>query len=163
MSPHDKEERYDNIQIVKMSDGTTIEGHDAVKQYLEEEAQLSREHGATLFFQVYKINLDADNIQDFHGRKLTEFKLAENFVSANDTVAAVKRKIRLLLDENPAAQPALADGDHVTFSFNGHSMKDERLFYADHFMMLPAWIQVVIHGCEFEELLERMSKLSQRR
>lgn len=38
-------------------------------------------------------------------------------------------------------------------------MQDDKLFYAEHFMMLPAWIQVHLHRGEFEEVVELAAKL----
>jgi hypothetical protein len=159
MSEDSQEKKYENVRIVKMADGTTIEGHGAVKEYIEKEEDIYREHGATINFQVYRVNLQATTIKDFQGQRLDEIKLPESFVSGDDTVAAVKDKLRQLLIDNSSTQLSPANGEHFSFSFNGRSMKDDRLFYADHFMMLPSWIQVVIHRCEFDELIDLMSKL----
>jgi hypothetical protein len=49
--------------------------------------------------------------------------------------------------------------DRISFSFSGRRMQDEKLFYADHFMMLLVWVQVLLHDCEVEELLELADKL----
>lgn len=49
----EKEQRYDHVRIVNVVDGTTLEGHDAVKNYFEQEHKLCRDHGATLNFQVF--------------------------------------------------------------------------------------------------------------
>jgi hypothetical protein len=86
------------------------------------------------------------------------------FVSGSDTVAAVKEKVRRLIAERArpgqeaGAQPDLGidEADRISFGFAGRQMQDDRLFYADHFMLLPAWVQVFLHRCgcdEFRELV----------
>ncbi len=54
---------------------------------------------------------------------------------------------------------SLADADRITLYFADDPMEDDTLFYADNFIMLPAWIQVLIHRCEPEELLRLVAKL----
>ena len=44
--------------------------------------------------------------------------------------------------------------DRVTLVFNGHPMRDDKMFFADHCMLLPVWVQVFVHRCEFEEVTE---------
>lgn len=89
------------------------------------------------------------------------------FVSGNDTVAAVKGKVRSLLEETArlrreeGAQSDLTieEADCITLYFNGHPMQDDTAFYADNFVMLPAWVQVWLHRCEFEEVAQLIVKL----
>jgi hypothetical protein len=38
-------------------------------------------------------------------------------------------------------------------------MKDDGLFYADHYMMLPVWVQVFVHRCELQEVTALASRL----
>jgi hypothetical protein len=89
-SDDDEEQRYDNVEVISMADGTVIKGHDVVKAHFEREQEIA---------------------------------------------------------------------DRITLFFNGRPMQDDRLFYADHFMLLPAWVQVHLHGCEFEEVMELAAKL----
>ncbi len=165
--PGESEQRYDHVRIVNIGDGTTLEGHDAVKDYFEQEDKLCRDHGPTLNFQVYRMNLQAHNIKELQGERLAEIKVDGKFVSGADTVVAVKDKIHRMLREKIEQNTqetrdvlSLGDGDHLTFYFNYRAMKDDALFYADNFIMLPAWIQVLIHRCDAGELIELISKLS---
>lgn len=168
--PEETEPRFDQVHIVSLGDGKKIEGHDAVKEFFEKEDKLCRDHGPTLNFQLYRMNLQAHSINELQGQKLSEIKVHGNFVSGEDTVGAVKNMIRLRLRENTDEHYtqetkdglSLADGDHLTFYFNYRPMKDDALFYVDHFIMLPAWIQVLIHRCEPDEFLQLVSKLSKK-
>lgn len=162
-----KEPRYDHVQIKNVADGTTIEGHDAVKAYFEREEALLQAHGFSIFFQVYRVNLQARAIQDLQGEMLAEIKVDGEFVSGNDTVAAVKDRVRSLLEEKAHSQHeseassnlAIEDADRITLLFNRRPMRDDTACYADNFVMLPAWVQVLLHRCEFEEVARLVAKL----
>lgn len=158
---HAAEQRYDNVEIT-FPDGTTIKGHDAVKAHFEREEKLLAEHGAAIIFQVYRINMGAKTLRDLAGEKLAEFKVTGEFVSGTDTVLAVKSKMRLLFDGTAqSGYLNLGEADQVTLFFDGRLMQDNKLFYADHFVLLPAWVQVYLHACELEEVanLERQLRL----
>ncbi len=165
--PREEEPRYDNVQIKNVADGTTIEGHDAVKAYFEREKALHDTYGSSIIFQVYRIDLQADSLQNLQGEKLVEIKVDGDFVSGNDTVAAVKSKVRPLIEQQAQAEREqgassglrIEPDDRITLIFNGHPMQDDKLFYADHFMMLPAWVQVFLHACEFAEVAGRAAEL----
>jgi hypothetical protein len=53
----------------------------------------------------------------------------------------------------------IRETDRISFSFSGRRMQAEKMFYADHFMLLPVWVQVLLHDCELEELLRLADKL----
>ena len=38
-------------------------------------------------------------------------------------------------------------------------MQDAAAFYADHFVMLPVWVQVLLHRCAFEEVTRLAAQL----
>ena len=149
------------------TDGTVIKGHDAVKAHFERERQMYEEYGSSIIFQVYRMNLRANTIKELQGEMLAEIKVDGEFASGNDTVAAVKAKVRPLLEKEArlsrerGAGPDLhiEQADHITLFFNGRPMQDDMLFYAGHFIMLPAWVQVFLHGCEFGEVVELIAKL----
>lgn len=152
--------RYDNVQVTNLADGTTIKGHSAVKAYFEKEKELLDKHSSSIIFQAYRINLGAKTIEDLRGEKLTEIKVAGGFVSGTDTVVEVKKKMRLLLDgTSQSRQLNIGEADRATLFFNGRLMRDNKMFYADHFIMLPAWVQVYLHECEFEEVAELERRL----
>lgn len=125
------------------------------------------EHGFSIIFQVYRINLQAKTLEDLQGEKLAEIKVDSGFVSGGDTVAAVKKKVRPLLEgksgsgPEAGAQPGLTieEAERITLFFSGRPMRDEKLFYADHFLLLPAWVQVFLHGGDFEEVTALADKL----
>lgn len=152
------------FRLSTFRDDTKIMGHDNVKDYFEREQQMLDEHGMSIVFQLYRLNLRATTLQELQGEKLAEVKVDSGFVSGTETVTAVKRKIRALFEgtsrtgNEPGGPPV--EADRVTFFFGGRPMEDDRLFYADHFVMLPAWVQVCLHRCEREELTELISKLS---
>ena len=158
-SSDEEEKRYDRVQIVR-PDGTTIEGHDAVTRYFEQEEQICNEHGATLNFEVFRMNLQAHSFEELLGPLLAEIKTGSDFVSGADTVADVKDKLLPLLRKNTIAPDTQ---EHVTLHFASRLMKNDGLFYADHFMMLPAWIQVFIHRGEANNLQILMSELRKSR
>ncbi len=165
--PDSKEQRYDDVKIVSAVDGTVIKGHDAVKAYFEREKQLQEAYGSSIAFQVYRMNLKANTIKELQGEMLAEIKVDGEFVSGNDTVAVVKTKVRSLLEKEDRSsreretQPDIniEQEDHITLFFNNRPMQDDTLFYADNFIMLPAWVQVSLHSCEFGKVLEIVAKL----
>ena len=130
-------------------------------------ATRAEEHGSSIIFQVFRLNLQASSLEEFQSEQLAEIKVDGEFVAGSDTVAAVKGKLRPILEEKARAwqaqgeQPDLQieQEDHITLFFNGHPMQDDRLFYADHFMLLPAWVQVHLHSCEFEQVAKRAAEL----
>lgn len=164
------QERFANVKAISMADGTVIEGSEAVQAHFEREQALEDKFGMNIYFQVYRLNLQADSIEELQGEKLDEVVVDGDFVTGTDTVAAVIARLRPLLEERtqhrlPAEVPPglkMTDGDHISFVFNGHPMRENRLFYAEHFMMLPAWVQVFLHDCEFAAVAERARELSQQ-
>lgn len=144
--------RFKNVKIVNLVDGGTIEGHDAVQAHFAEEQRLLDEHGSTITFQVYRPNLLATTAAELQGERVAELKVDAGFVAGGDSVAVVKNK---LADALRPSRPELnlAHAARITFFFGGRRMQDEKLFFADHFMMVPAWVQVVLHDCEVEELV----------
>ena len=163
----EEERRYDNVQIINIADGTIIEGHDAVKMQFEREHKMLAEHGASIIFQVYRLDLHADTLKEFQGKKLAEIKVDGNFVSADDTVAAIKDKVRSLLKKKAGTwtksqantAPGIEASDHLTLYLNDYPMKDDTAFYADNPIVLPVWIQVLLHDCESEEAVQLVNKL----
>lgn len=162
-----KEQRYDNVQITNAADGTTIQGHNAVKSYFENEQKLHEVDGSSIMFQIYRINMQAKALDELHSKILTEIKVTGDFVSGDDTVLVVKEKVRSLLkketelqDKKPSQFDATINAsDQITFYFNDHPMQDESLFYADNFIMLPAWVQVLLHPGGFKGVVQLMLKL----
>lgn len=157
--------QYDRVRVVNLVDGTTIEGHEAVRAHLDAEQKLIEDHGSSLIFQVYRVNLQAKAVDELQGPRLAEIKLEGGFVSGTDTVGAVKRKLRSLIAERmrlEADAPAglrLNEADQMSLSFSGRRMEDDRKFYADHFMLLPAWVQVLLHACDDDELMALARRL----
>jgi hypothetical protein len=145
--------RYDNVRIISVVDGTTIEGHEAVEEHLEREQKLLEEHGSTITFQLYRANLAGSTRAEVQGKRLAELRIAGGQITGTDTVASVKQQIlRELLGDHAAAS-------HVTFVFGGRVMCDDALFYADHFMLLPSWVQVVLSEVPFPEVIAALTRL----
>lgn len=166
MSPQKEEGRYDDVRITNIVEGTIIEGHDAVKMHVEREQKMLAEYGASIIFQVYRLNLQADTLEELQGEKLAEIRVDGNFVSGTDSVAAVKDKVRSLLKEkegmlnNGQAPVALAieAADRLTLYLSGRPLQDDTAFYADNHIKLPVWIQVLLHRCESEEAVQLINK-----
>ena len=162
MSPHKDEGRYDNVRITNIVEGTTIEGHDAVKAHVEREQKMLTEYGASIIFQVYRLNLQADTLEELQGEKLAEIKVDGSFVSITDTVAVVKDKVRSLLKEKEGMQNngqapvalAIEAADRLTLYLTGRPLQDDTAFYDDNYIMLPVWIQVLLHRCKSEEAVQ---------
>jgi hypothetical protein len=167
MSPQKKERRYDHVQIKNIVDGTIIEGHDAVQAQVEREQKLLADLGASLIFQVYRLNLHADTLEALQGKQLAEIKVDGSFVSEIDTVAVVKDKVRFLLKEKARMENngqvsvdlIIEAADHLTLYFSGRPLQEDTAFYADNAILLPAWIQVLLHRCASEEAVQRINKL----
>lgn len=167
MSSQKEERRFDNVRITNIVEGTIIEGHDAVKMQFEREQKMLAEHGASIIFQVYRLDLQADTLEKLQGKKLAEIKVDSNFVSEADTVAVVKDKVRSLLKEkagmriNGQAPVALAIEavDRLTLYLSGRPLQDDTAFYADNPIMLPVWMQVLLHHCESEVAVQHINKL----
>jgi hypothetical protein len=123
--------------------------------------------GSSIIFQVYRVNLGAKTVKELQGEKLAEIEADGGFVSGSDTVAAVKAKVRPLLEEEArlahqrGPQPGfhIEQADHITLLLNGRPTQDDTLFYADKFIVLPVWVQVLLHGCEFGEVVELAAEL----
>ena len=167
MSPQKKGRRFDNLRIMNIVEGKMIEGHDAVKMQVEREQKMLAEYGTSIIFQVYRLNLQADTLEKLQGKKLAEIKVDGNFVSGTDTVALVKDKVRSLLKEKAGIRDngqtpvalTIEAVDRLTLYFNGRPLSDDTVFYADNYIMLPAWIQVLLHRCESEEAVRLINKL----
>jgi hypothetical protein len=161
----DEAQRYDNVRIVSMADGSVITGHDAVKAHFQREQEMLDAYGSNIIFHVYRINLQAGAMDELVGEPLAEITVPGDFVSGSDTVRAVKARLRPLLEEqqkeSAPAELALGEGDQWTLFFNGRPMQDDKLFYAEHFMLLPAWVQVHMHRCEFEQVVALAARLRQ--
>jgi hypothetical protein len=158
----EEERRYDNVQIVNVVDGTIIEGHDAVKMQFEREQKMLAEHGVSIIFQVYRLDLQADTLEELLGNKLAEIRVDGNFVSEVDTVAVVKDKVRSLLKEKAPDTLTVEEADLLTLYFNGRPLQDDKEFYADNYIMLPAWIQIYLHHCDSEKAVQLINKLREK-
>ena len=160
--------RYDHVQVVKVADGQVVEGREAVEAYLDEEQQLADEHGSSIIFQVYRLDIGASSLEQLQGPRLAEIVVDRDFVSETDTVATVKAKVRALLEggagasgNGQQAQPALAGADdQITLYLSGRPMHDDSTFLEDNFIMLPAWIQLLVHSCDSEEAVARIRALA---
>lgn len=154
---------------IQLPDGTVIEDEAAVRAHFEKEKALSERYGPTLFFELYRLDLSAKTMEDLVGPRVETLELPGASVSGDATTAAVKADIRQRLSvrqREQASEPLaleLRDVDSLTLWFNGRPMVEERLFYADHMMMLPAWIQVWVHECETNEVMTLGRRLSQQR
>ena len=80
-------------------------------------------------------------------------------------MGAVKRKLRPLIAEKARLESGaltglrLDEADRMSLSFSRRRMEDDRKFYADHFMLLPAWVQVLLHACDDDELMALVRRL----
>ena len=166
----EEEQQFDNVQISNIVEDTVIEGHDAVKMQLEREQQMLAEHGASIIFQVYRLYLQAYTLEKLQGTMLAEIKVDSDFVSEADTVATVKDKVRSLLNEESLIRTTgqvpdsltIDEADRITLYFDGHPMQDDTTFYADNYIMLPAWIQILLHHCDSEEAVQLINKLGKK-
>ena len=170
MSLQEEERRYDNVRMISVVDGTVIKGHEAAKVQLEREQQKLSDRGASIILQVYRLDLQAATLEKLQGKKLAEIEVDGNFVSGADTVAVVKDKVRSLLKGkagmriNGQANRRLAveSADRLTLYLSGRPLQDDTAFYADNAIMLPVWIQVLLHRCESEEAVQLISKLQKQ-
>ena len=145
--------RYDNVHITNLADGTTIEGHEAVEAHFKREQDLLERHGETITFQLYRANLAGSTRAEMQGERLAELRIAGGQISGTDTVTAVKqRTLPTLLGDRAVAS-------YVTFVFGGRVMREDALFYADHFMLLPSWVQVVLSEVPFPEVIAALGRL----
>jgi hypothetical protein len=62
--------QYDSVRVVNLSAGSTIEGHDAVTAYFEKEKALLDEHGSTITFQLFRLDLSAATFKQSRARSL---------------------------------------------------------------------------------------------
>jgi pentose-5-phosphate-3-epimerase len=65
----------------------------------------------------------------------------------------VKNRLRPILGDKAAATEC------ITLYFNHHLMEDNALFYADHFMMLPVWVQILLHSGENADVPKAIERL----
>ncbi len=169
-----EEKKYENVRIVNAVTGETIEDADGVRSYFAREEQLSRDHGTSLYFQFFRVNLGATTMEELQGPRLAELKLPSDFVGGGERVAAVRARLRRRLGGGlrarlrrvikGASDPAVSLGprERITIFFAGRPMRDDRMFYADHYVMLPAWFQVLIHTGSTRDVLSSIQALSMR-
>ena len=115
-----------------------------------------------LYFQIYRMDMEADNLKDFQGPRLLEIKLAPHHITGEEKVATTKEKLREILiwqSKKPENDFRLEEDNQITFFFNYCPMRDDRLFYVDHMMLLPVWVQVLLHKCGTLELLQKLNSL----
>ncbi len=98
----DEAQRYDNVRVVNMADGSVITGHDAVQAHFQREQEMMEAYGPNIIFQVHRINLQARAIDELLGQQLAEITVPGDFVSGTDTVATVKARLRPLLESTPS-------------------------------------------------------------
>ncbi len=158
----EEERRYNGVQIINIVDGTIIEGHDDVKTRFEREQKLLAEYGTSIIFQVYRLDLQANTLKDLLGKKLAEIRVDGNFVSETDTVEVVKDKVRSLLKEEAPITMTDTQADRLTLYFNGYPLQDDKEFYAENYIMLPAWVQILLHRCEPAEAVQLINQLREK-
>src|SRR5262245_12909814 len=113
-----KKKQYDGVRVINMGDGSMIEGHEAVAAHFEKEQALLDENGATITFQLFRLDLNAASFDDFQSDKLAEFRVEGNWASGDDTVAMVKDRLRPMLGDKATA------ADRITLYFNHRLMED---------------------------------------
>jgi len=149
------EQPYAGVRIVNAATGEVIEGQEAVENYFAEERALLEEHGSTITFQLFRIDLSATTLEAFQGECLVDHQVGGDFVAGTDSVRQVKGRLKAALLKH-----GLRGSEQLIFFFGGRPMRDDALFFADHFMMLPSWVQVLAHECEVREVLEKLVALS---
>ena len=107
----------------------------------------------SLTFQLYRF--DAESAQ---APKVAEISVPAGFVAGHETVSQVAQKLRERLSVEPSEPGSqLREDDEISLFFSGRPMAPERRFYADHFILLPAWIQVVAHRPEDAEGFRKLT------
>jgi hypothetical protein len=107
----------------------------------------------TITFQLFRANLRATTVAELQGDQLGELVVDSTAIGGMDTVAMVKATVL------PRLVTTLESDARVTLVFDKRAMRDDSLFYADHFMMLPAWVQVVIHEGSFDDVVAAADRL----
>ncbi|MFT3691536.1 MAG: hypothetical protein QM831_00230 [Kofleriaceae bacterium] len=133
---------------------TTIPAHLGVANHFDDDDDDEPEEDeSSITFQLYAIDPNGQTRAEMQGPRLAELSIPGSAVSGSDTVAAVKQRLlaRIL--------GAHAPGTHVTFVISGREMTDDKLFYADHYILLPCWIQVVSSDVPFTDVLATMKTL----
>jgi len=102
---------------------------------------------------VPRANLAASTRTDVQGPRLAELRIDGDEVSGTDTVAMVKERILPALLGDQRAAP------YVTFVFDNRVMHDDALFYADHPMLLPSWVQVLLSEAPFADFIAALGRL----
>ena len=105
-----------------------------------------QDESSLIIFQIHKLNFKSSNLSDFIGKVISEIKVDGHIISGNDLVSDVKNRIKKEIN--------LSDQDKATFYFNGSCMEEDKLFYASHFILLPAWVQVLIHNKTEEDVVK---------
>jgi hypothetical protein len=119
----------------------------------ERDETLEEQDESTITFQLFRANLAGRTRAEVQGERLAELRIGGDRVSGSDSVAAVKQRILpALLGDRPLAS-------HITFVFGGRAMSDDKLFYADHFVLLPSWVQVVLSEVPFPEVVAAILRL----
>eukprot|EP00455_Lapot_gusevi_P011317 TRINITY_DN15210_c0_g1_i1.p1 TRINITY_DN15210_c0_g1~~TRINITY_DN15210_c0_g1_i1.p1 ORF type:complete len:125 (+),score=38.97 TRINITY_DN15210_c0_g1_i1:105-479(+) len=105
-------------------------------------------------FQVYRLNFEGRSLAEFQGPRLHEFSdLAPDAISGDDTVADVQAMVFSLHPE------ILQAGETASFYFAARPMDPNNLFYADHFMSLPSWVQILVHNRDTAAVVAKIQEL----
>jgi hypothetical protein len=113
----------------------------SVNQWLDQEKQLEQKHGSNIIFEIRRMTVDLET-EDVHlGPKIGTVLLAGDGggLTGTHTVQNVMDKVRKMIE---AQELLIFKDDHIVFMLNGKVMHPETLFFADHYLLLPCWIQV---------------------
>ena len=145
------------ITVTNMSTGEVLSGKQAIERWLDIEKDLEDKYGPNVIFTVFRMNMNAQNVNDFQGPKLAEIKVGQKHMSGKDTVSDVKRLLTPIIGGSGIN---FKQGEQFKLFLNGRVMNDNGLFFSDHFLCLPCWIQVAIYDCTWEQYLEKCKKLT---
>lgn len=140
-------EKKARVHFSVMTEGTsfpnvTVSGNLTCEEFLESEKRLEEKYGHNVICQIYRVKPSFDIKKHSLPPRMTTIPINGDHIAGTDTVKDVKKLIQQLLtalkiDVNIPVR-------NMTCCVNGKVMQEDALFYADHRLMLPCWIQVLI-------------------
>lgn len=115
----------------------------SVKQWLKQEKDLEQKYGSNIIFHIHPMTVDLNTEKVQLGPKMGVVLLAGKggSVTGTHTVQKVMDLVRKMMEAQEI--PILRD-EQICFMLNGSPMHPDTLFFADHRIQLPCWVQVGI-------------------
>ena len=99
--------------------------------------------------------MNDDNAEEWQGKNILEINASSDIAGGSDTVKSVIDKLRPVIGGSPDMQ--ITEKDNMTLFVSGRIMQENLLFFADHYICLPCWIQVLVYDNTPEQFVNKVA------